>query len=437
MGSDHMEEISRYGLPQLARIVTLGIKSLMLHRLRSFLTTLGMIFGVCSVIAMLAIGEGANYEAQQQIKELGSQNIILKSIKPSEDESRVHRQGSTIVSYGLTYEDVRAIQDTVPGVSVIVPDRKRRDFVYQTRHRAEAELVGTVPWYPSLRNRTLREGRFINDKDVKQQAKICILEEELIPALFPISHVLGGTVRLGRHYFEVVGILAPRSNTDRLTTSAGGEAVPYRLFIPLTTARALFGEISVRYLGETFQAEEVQLHEVTVQVEKLEDVEASSLVIKNLLARNHSKNDFDVIVPMELLRQAERTKRIFNTVLGSIAAISLLVGGIGIMNIMLASVSERTREIGIRRALGARRLDIISQFLVETIMLSSIGGLLGVVLGIIIPSIVGILTDMVTIVTWWSLFVAFGISSLTGVLFGIYPAYLAAQMHPVEALRHE
>ena len=434
-----MADSRKHSVSQLGRIVTLGIKSLMLHRLRSLLTTLGMVFGVCSVIAMLAIGEGANYEAQEQIKGLGSQNIILKSIKPAEEKGRMQRPGSTIVSYGLTYEDVRAIHETVPGVSVIVPDRKRREYAYQTRHRAETEIVGTVPWYPSLRNRTIREGRFINDQDVTRQAKICVLEQDLVPTLFPMSHALGQTVRVGRHYFEVVGLLQPRRAQGLVDNSAanGAEAVPNRLFIPLTTARALFGEMSVQRHGETFQAEEVQLHEVTVQVERLEDVESASLVIRNLLAHAHAKKDFDVIVPMELLYQAERTKRIFNTVLGSIAAISLVVGGIGIMNIMLASVSERTREIGIRRALGAKKRDIISQFLVETAMLASAGGLLGVVLGIVIPTIVGTLTDMVTIVTWWSLIVAFGISSLTGVIFGLYPAYQAAQMHPVEALRHE
>jgi putative ABC transport system permease protein len=434
-----MADDRKHNLSKLSCVVTLGVKSLMLHRLRSLLTTLGMVFGVCSVIAMLAIGEGANYEAQEQIKGLGSQNIILRSIKPSEEKGRTQSRGSRIISYGLTYEDVRAINETVPGVSVIVPDRKMRDYVYQTRHRAEAEIVGTVPWYPSLRSRTIEQGRFINDGDVMQQAKVCVLERELAPSLFPISRVLGKTVRVGRHYFEVVGILQPRRARGKVEAGSvsGTEAVPNRLFIPLTTARALFGEMSVERHGRTFQAEEVQLHEVTVQVERLEDVEGASLVIRNLLALAHARKDFDVVVPMELLHQAERTKRIFNTVLGSIAAISLLVGGIGIMNIMLASVSERTREIGIRRALGARKRDIISQFLVETAMLASAGGLLGVVLGVVIPTIVGVLTDMVTIVTWWSLVVAFGISSLTGVVFGLYPAYQAAQMHPVEALRHE
>ncbi len=429
----------KYKLPNFKGIIASGVKSLLLHRLRSILTTLGMVFGVCSVIAMLAIGEGANYEAQQQIMDLGSQNIILKSVKPASEESQTQQQSNTVLSYGLTYADVKAVQDTIPGVSVIVPDRKKRDYVYQTRHRQETEIVGTVPWYPALRNRTIKRGRFINDRDVRLQTKVCILEEELATVLFPLTHALGGTVRVGRHYFEVVGIMqsSHKASKQSLTAETEVKAVPPRLFVALTTAKALFGEISVKQSGNSFQAEEVQLHEVTIQVDRAQQVEPVSVVIRNLMSRNHAKKDFNVIVPMELLRQAERTKRIFNTVLGSIAAISLLVGGIGIMNIMLASVSERTREIGIRRALGAKKVDIISQFLVETAILASTGGLLGVLLGVIIPTIVGVLTNMVTIVTWWSPLTAFSISSLTGIVFGIYPAYQAAKMHPVEALRHE
>jgi len=209
------------------------------------------------------------------------------------------------------------------------------------------------------------------------------------------------------------------------------------MFVPLSTARALFGEITVRQRGDSFDAEEVELHEITVRVDDLENVESVARVISAQLARDHAKSDYEVIVPLELLRQAERTKRIFSTVLGSIAAISLLVGGIGIMNIMLASVSERTREIGIRRALGAKRFDIIAQFLVETTLLASVGGLIGVLVGVTIPAVVGMLTDMITIVTWWSPLMALTISATTGVAFGLYPAYHAAQMDPVEALRHE
>jgi putative ABC transport system permease protein len=411
----------------------------MQHRLRSILTTLGMVFGVGSVIAMLAIGEGANYEAQQQIQDLGSQNIILRSKKPSEDEAQTQREESTILDYGLTYADVAGIRDTIPGVSVIVPDRKRRDYAYRARHRAEVELVGTVPWYAQLRGRVVRVGRFINDRDVIRHTKICVLEETLVRSLFPLEHPLGGRVRVGRHYFEVVGIVESSAAKPSMSedSAADSVAVPPLIFIPLTTAKALLGEVTVRQMGEFFEAEDVELHEVTVQVDKLERVESVARVITSMLNRDHAKNDYDVVVPLELLRQAARTKRIFNTVLGSIAAISLLVGGIGIMNIMLASVSERTREIGIRRALGAKRLDIIAQFLVETTLLASVGGLIGVALGMTIPAVVSALTDMMTIVTVWSPLLALTISATIGVAFGLYPAYQAAHMDVVEALRHE
>jgi putative ABC transport system permease protein len=424
---------------QFRAILRSGIKSLMLHRLRSVLTTLGMVFGVCSVIAMLAIGEGANYEAQQQIQELGSQNIILRSKKPSEEETRTQGQDNQVLSYGLSYDDVQGIRKTVPGVSVIVPDRKRRDYAFHRRERLEVELVGTVPWYPELRNRVLQSGRFLSDRDLANNSKVCVLEEGVVMSLFPLSYPLGETVRVGRHYFEVVGILRDKDQPDGgpAVAGLGTAAVAPRMFVPLSTARALYGEITVRQRGNSFDAEEVELHEVTVRVDDLDQVQSVARVISAQLARDHAKKDYEVIVPLELLRQAERTKRIFSTVLGSIAAISLLVGGIGIMNIMLASVSERTREIGIRRALGAKRFDIVAQFLVETTLLASIGGLIGVLVGVSIPAVVGMLTDMITIVTWWSPMMALTISATTGVAFGLYPAYHAAQMDPVEALRHE
>ncbi len=436
------------------QVFKLGIKSLMLHRLRSVLTTLGMVFGVSSVIAMLAIGEGANYEAQQQIKELGSQNIILRTVKPPEEADRQQRLGSYILNYGLTYEDVQTIRDTVEGISIIVEDRKERKMAYQGRQEEQVEMVGTVPWYPDLRGRTIDKGRFISKYDMDTMTKVCVIEPELVETLFPVHQVLGNSIRLGRHYFEVIGVLeenVAKDNRKKKTKAQGqsqsgpggpgsadtGEArVPPQIFIPISTARSLFGETKVQRIGRYFQAESVELHEVTLRVEELEKVEGISEVIKSQLASNHGRRDYEVIVPQLLMEQALRTKRIFNTVLGSIAAISLLVGGIGIMNIMLASVSERTREIGIRRALGAKRRDILNQFLVETTMLSCVGGILGVALGVTIPFFVGAMTDMITVVTWWSPAVAFSISGITGIVFGIYPANQAANMSPVEAVRH-
>lgn len=422
---------------QLIQIAKLGVKSLLLHRLRSILTTLGMVFGVCSVIAMLAIGEGANYEAQEQIRQLGSQNVILKSVKPAKDENQTLRRGSTISTYGLTYDDVTTIQETIPGISVIVPDRRRRGFAHNGHERAEVEVIGAVPWFLSLQNQTMTRGRFINDRDLATQAKVCILEKKLADRLFPLTLPLGNTARVGRHYFEVIGILNTSLDNAPASTAANEAPVPPKMIIPLSTARALFGEMSVRQYGDEFEAERVALHEVTIKVEKLEHVAAIANIVRSLLARVHDKQDFEVIVPLELMDQARRTKRIFNTVLGSIAAISLLVGGIGIMNIMLASVSERTKEIGIRRAVGAKRADIVTQFLTETILLSSIGGILGVIVGVAIPQIVGLMSGMKTVVTWWSPLLAFSISTLTGVVFGLYPAMQAADMDPVVAVRHD
>ena len=426
-------------LVRLKRTVRLGIKSLWLHRLRSLLTVLGIVFGVCSVIAMLAIGEGASYEAQEQIKNLGSQNIILRSSKPPE-EQKVSDKGSQsyVLQYGITYTDVKRIRATLPGVTVVMPTRNIREYVWNISRRVDCDVIGTVPWYPEMRNQRVIEGRFFTDNDMDARKSVCVLGAEMVPALFPIDSPLGRHVRAGANYYQVIGIMEPRATTA--SSSDGSDASKpalHRMFIPLETARLRYGEVLMRRRAGSFEAERVQLHEITVKVESLEAVTGVADAITSLMERNHKKKDYQLVVPLELLKRAERTKQIFNIVLGSIAAISLLVGGIGIMNIMLASVTERTREIGIRRALGARRRDIVVQFLVETVILSGAGGALGVLLGVIIPFVVSHTAGMKTIITFWSPVLAFGISALVGVVFGIYPALRAAQMDPVEALRHE
>ncbi len=425
---------------RLRRSVRLGFKSLWLHRLRSLLTVLGIVFGVCSVIAMLAIGEGASYNAQEQIKSLGSQNIILRSTKPPEEQKVSDKASqSYVLQYGLTYTDVKRIRATIPGVTVVLPERNIRDYVWNTSRRVDCEVVGTVPWYPEMRNHPVAVGRFFNTLDMDSQASVCVLGADMVRALFPLSSPLGQHVRVGGDYYEVIGVMSPAG--PALETGAPGEAskkpAAHQMFIPLETARMRYGEVLIRRRSGSFEAERVQLHEVTVKVAALERVRPVAAAIQQVLAYNHKKKDYDVVVPLELLKRAEETKRIFNIVLGSIAAISLLVGGIGIMNIMLASVTERTREIGIRRALGARRRDIVLQFLIETVLLAGAGGVIGVLLGITIPFIVSHTSGMKTIVTFWSPLVAFTISALVGVVFGIYPALRAAQMDPVEALRHE
>ena len=425
---------------RLKRVVRLGVKSLWLHKLRSLLTVLGIVFGVCSVIAMLAIGEGASFEAQEQIKNLGSQNIILRSVKPPE-EQKVSDKGSQsyVLQYGLTYADIKRIKSTIPGVTVVVPGRIMREYVWNISRRMDCEIMGTVPWYPQMRNHHVARGRFFTDKEMDEKANVCVLGAGMVQSLFPLDSPLGKDVRVGGDYYEVIGVMEPIGKSVQQTdaTQDNTKAAADRMFIPLETAKTRYGEILRKIRSGSFEQERVQLHEVTVKVNKLEQVVPVADAIKQVMERNHKKKDYDIEVPLEKLRQAERTKQIFNIVLGSIAAISLLVGGIGIMNIMLASVTERTREIGIRRALGAKRRDIITQFLVETVMLSGAGGVMGVLLGVTIPWFVSHFAGMKTIIVLWSPIIAFTISGLVGVVFGIYPALRAARMDPVEALRHE
>lgn len=424
------------------RLVRLGLKSLWLHRLRSMLTALGIVFGVCSVIAMLAIGEGASYEAQEQIKSLGSQNIILRSIKPP-DEQKVSEsaQNSYTLDYGLKEVDARRIESTVPGVGIVVPARIVREYVWNVSYRVDSEVVGTTPDFQQIRNQQLREGRFFDAREFADKANVCVVGSSMVERLFPLEAPLGKDIRVGSSYFRVIGVLEDGggdSVTSGLSVASGvSGTVHSRMYIPLTTARMHYGDILVRRRSGSYESERVELHELTIRVTEPEGVIPVSENVEALLRHTHKKVDYTMIVPLELLNRAEETKRIFNVVLGSIAAISLLVGGIGIMNIMLASVTERTREIGVRRALGAKRADITTQFLVETVILSASGGIIGVIFGVAIPHLVSVFTDMITIVTVSSAVIAFSISAVVGVVFGLYPAKRAAMMNPVEALRHE
>ncbi|MBL9126708.1 MAG: ABC transporter permease [Verrucomicrobiales bacterium] len=426
---------------QLASTVRLGIKSLLLHKLRSALTMLGIIFGVCSVIAMLAIGEGASYEAQEAIKKLGSNNILVRSVKPPE-QARSQTAGGTRgmqLKYGLTYLDGARIQSTIPGVVRVLPMRIIRENVRFARNEFPCQVIGTLPFYADVVGASVVGGRFLAHMDEQHKDNVCVITTGLAQRLFPTEDPLQHSVKIDTFYYRVVGIIRERSQPEQRSQSGKMEGQPLdnNVYIPLGTSRTRFGEVLVRRSAGSFEAEEVQLHQITIQMRDTAAVETADPQIKTLLDHFHEQNDFEVIVPLQLLRQAERTKQIFNIVLGSIAAISLLVGGIGIMNIMLANVTERTREIGIRRALGAKRRDIIQQFLVETVVLSVGGGLIGVVVGVITPFLVSRLSDMKTIVTIWSVLVAFGISGAVGIIFGLYPARAAARLDPIEALRHE
>jgi len=397
---------------------------------------LGIVFGVASVIAMLAVGEGASHAAQEQIRQQGSQNIIVRSVKPPEDEEGSGGR-TRMIEYGITHNDVRRIRATLPTVEVIVPGRIIRKKVWNVGNRLDCEVMGTIPWYPRTNNRAIKTGRFFTETEMDRRSNVCVLDAEIVPTLFPLEAAVGKAVRVGGDFYNVIGILSPLGGGGD-TNATTGNVKSGRMYIPLTTALTRFGEIDVRQSSGSQEIERVEFHEVTVAVTRLEDVVPTWRVIEDMMARYHKKQDYEIIVPLDLLRDAERTARIFNLVLGAIAAISLLVGGIGIMNIMLASVTERTREIGIRRALGARRGDIVLQFLVEAVILSGIGGVIGVSVGVLIPVLISAFsTEMTTIVTFWSPVLAFSISAGIGVAFGLYPALRAADMDPVIALRHE
>ena len=423
-------------LIHVIRIAKMGISNLTLRKMRSGLTVLGVIFGVCSVIAMLAIGEGASYEAQEAIKKLGSENIILRSVKPPEENRANSGPRSFAVEYGLTYNDAARVQETVQDVQRVLPMRIIRDNVRFNQSSIPSQVVGTHPIYAEIVAVEIIRGRFLAQVDETYMDNVCVLNVHLAEQLFPYQDPLHQEVRVGADYYRVVGLVR-ETGAGEPGAGRGGEGVLNNMFIPLSTAKSRFGETLIRRTSGNFQAERVQLHQITVQLNDMKAVDPAILQIQSILQRFHQRKDYEMIVPLELLRQAEHTKRIFNIVLGSIAAISLLVGGIGIMNIMLATVTERTREIGIRRALGARKKDIVSQFLVETVALSLVGGLIGVVLGVLVPVAVSHLTAMKTIVTSTSLLIAFGISAAVGIIFGIYPASRAAALDPIQALRHE
>lgn len=416
---------------RLVRNIQLGIKNLMMRKLRSFLTVLGMVFGVGSVIAMLSVGEGASKEALDQIRKLGSNNIILTSIKPIGEETTNRPIYMSI--YGLLYVDEIRIKETIPTVLRTVPVKLIREDAYLGERSLELRIVGTTPDWFDLVNRQIIAGRILSQEDFNKHADVCVLTEHGARELLATEYTIGQPVRIGGHYFDVIGIVrSEQGHGDAQTPDQKVDA-----YIPLSTARERYGDAFWRRTAGGRNSERVELHQLFVQVGSTDQVEPTVSAIQAMLQRFHKKKDYSISVPLGLLRQAQATKRRFNIVLGSIAAISLLVGGIGIMNIMLASVMERTREIGIRRAIGAKRKQIIGQFLIETVVLSTVGGVIGICIGILLPWLITKFSGMPTVVPIYGIVLSFVISIGVGVLFGLYPAIRAAGLDPIVALRHE
>jgi len=428
------------------KIVELSVRNLMLNKLRSLLTMLGTILGVSSVIAMLAIGEGSKRRAVEQIRQLGAANVIVRSVKPGDDDSRDasssgggQRQVSRVAEYGLKYADFEVLAATLPTIKQAVPVSLVRKNAQYGRHRiSNARILGTTPEYQSIKHLAVRRGRFLTAMDDASMANVAVLAAGAAERLFSFEDPIGKPLLLGNGAYVVVGLLQSQDSGGAVPGAIGAQDLNNDIYIPLSSARSRFGELQLILRSGGRDFERTQLSEITLTLHDETLVTATAGMVRKLLQQRHpNKVDFEIQVPLELLRQAEREKRIWNLVLGSIAGISLLVGGIGIMNIMLATVSERTKEIGIRRALGATRTHIVTQFMVESMVLSSGGGLMGIFLGVAIPLTVSHLSEIETALSWWAVIIAFSTSVLTGVVFGVYPARRAALMNPIEALRHE
>ncbi|APW60204.1 ABC transporter permease [Paludisphaera borealis] len=422
------------------RGLKLGMKSLLLHKLRSGLTVLGIVFGVAAVISMLAIAEGSSRDAQEQIKALGATNIIVRSVKPSDEAQASGGRPARILNYGIKYADYDRILATVPTIKKALPIREIRKQIRRLQHYLDGRVVGTTQDYADFNMLQVDRGRFLTAADNEKYQNYAVLAATTSKTLFPYEDPIGQSVKLGSDYYTVVGVTKERESSAGVGGSLAAQDFNKDVYIPLNTCRVRFGEKIVNSRSGSMEAEETQLSQITLQVATIEQVQPTVPIIKAAYEgeKFHPKKDVEMTVPYDLLLAAQRTARQFSIILGTIAAISLLVGGIGIMNIMLATVTERTREIGIRRALGAKRKDITQQFLIETVVLSGVGGLLGVSMGIAIPQIiVYFIPDQKAFVTGSSVMLAFSISVAIGILFGLYPARRAALMDPIEALRHE
>ncbi len=403
-----------------------SLNGLLDHKLRSFLTMLGIIFGVAAVIAMLSIGEGAKRQALAKYKDLGVNNIIIRDRDLSDEQLQEVRAK---FSQGLSMNDAIAIKEVVPMIESVVPQTELESEAKYLDRSGKITIIGITPESRKILNYTTEKGVFINESHYQKHLKVCVLGASIASTLFPLEDPIGKSIKLEDQFLEVIGVMENKSLFTETVGELASRDLNNDVYVPLST----FGK---RFSRKNLMASE--LKQITIKVSNSERLVEVAEIIRRVIDRHHfNNNDYSLIIPYELLKQEEKERKAYNFLLGSIAAISLLVGGIGIMNIMLASILERTREIGVRRAIGAKKKDIQSQFLTEAVVISFTGGIIGVFLGIFIAVTINLLTDVKATITFYSVFIAFTVSVLVGILFGYLPARNAANLNPIESIRYE
>ncbi len=403
-----------------------AVSNLRVHKLRSFLTMLGMIFGVGAVIAMLSIGSGAERESLRIIDTMGLRNIIVKDRDFKDEDLKKIRENSI----GLSMRDVSAVSAVTPDVEAYAARKRVKTFqVFTYAGKSDdSNVVGVTPSYFHLSKFALAEGSFFSEMDNKEFDQYCVIGSKVRHKLFGHASPIGQPIKLDKMWFAVIGVLEDNNLTRDEFEGVKIQDFSNDIYIPLATALKKF----------EFKRFESELDEIVVSIKAANALKQSAVLISEVLSGTHGRaEDFSIVVPRELLDQNQKTQRIFNIVMSCIASISLVVGGIGIMNIMLASILERTREIGVRRAVGARRRDIWHQFLVEAVTISFFGGIIGILFGAGVSRLVALYAEWSTVVTGSSIAMSFGVSAAVGLLFGIYPAVRASRLDPVEALRYE
>ena len=445
--------------------IVIALESILSNKLKSVLTALGIIFGVAAVISMLAIGNGAQQEILEQIKMVGVNNIVINPIVEDEgstEENGGDEQQQSKFSRGLSLLDAESIYQIVPSVKMISPEIALNSFVLQKGKRSPAKLMGVSNDYFELYNLELASGTFFNNYHEEHGIQVCVIGANIKSKFFSDENPVNKYIKFGHIWLKIIGVLERGNFNLTAYENTGVNVYNDNIYIPVKTLllryqnRALvnskifsessvqitrgFGHMSIRSSNpeENTFSNYNQLDRIIVQVEETEQLMSTTEVLSRMILRRHSDvKDFEIIVPELLLKQQQRTKDIFNIVLGAIASISLVVGGIGIMNIMFASVMERIKEIGTRMAIGAKKMDITVQFLSEAVMISITGGLIGIILGVVLAKLINQFAGILTIVSPFSIVVAFGVSAAVGVIFGYSPAKRAAERDPIESLRYE